>query len=126
MSGQASTPTVTKEDQNMIAEFSRRHEKAKELNLNIEFYKDALEKNGDLETELELADDDEQINVCFGSCFLVASTEETRELCKEKEEEYNKKLEDLKVKQKLVSEERDSLKKKLYAKFGNQIQLEEN
>jgi chaperonin cofactor prefoldin len=62
----------------------------------------------------------------FGDCFLMASVPEAKEMCSDKMEEMKKEIAKLKGQQKELASESEDLKKKLYAKFGNQIQLEEN
>jgi chaperonin cofactor prefoldin len=56
----------------------------------------------------------------------MASVEEAKTMCEEKDAELAAEVKTITLQQVKVGAESDELKKKLYAKFGSQIMLEEN
>lgn len=56
----------------------------------------------------------------------MASVDEARAMCEAKTEEINEELKRVETHQHKLLNETDDLKKKLKAKFGNQIQLEDD
>lgn len=56
----------------------------------------------------------------------MASVEEAKTMCEEKDSELEGEVKKLNEQQVKVSKESDELKKKLYGKFGSQIMLDEN
>lgn len=65
-------------------------------------------------------------SIKFGDSFLMASVDEAKNMCEEKNAELEAEEKKLVSQQATFNSESDELKKKLYAKFGNQIMLDEN
>ena len=65
-------------------------------------------------------------SIKFGDSFLVTTVDEAKTMCEEKDAELEQEVKKLNDQQKKIGGESDELKKKLYAKFGSAIMLEEN
>ena len=121
--GQENDMKVSWEDQNNINKFSKFTLRLDKLLLTIENRKQEYEYLQDLETELELLDD-ELIKYKIGDCFVSLSVEKVQERLEQ---------DTLKIKTALdrdddeileLKEEMAKLKAVLYGKFGSSINLE--
>lgn len=66
------------------------------------------------------------LSVKFGDSFLIATVDEAKNMCDEKQKELDVEVTKLTEQKKKLAGESDTLKKKLYTKFGNGIQLEDS
>jgi len=117
---------VSKEDQQNINNFSKMnqkfHEKATELG-----QKDGLlEEIDDALTELELIDDDANLRLKFGECFIRADVDTGKDYLKKVQDTSKKEAIELKAIVEDTQKRMNKLKSTLYGKFGNSIQLEED
>ncbi|KAJ3331404.1 hypothetical protein HDU76_003294 [Blyttiomyces sp. JEL0837] len=78
----------------------------------------------DLETELELADEDEPLKYKIGDSFMSLSLDECKERIETEKAEIGTEVEGLKEKMDSLAEEMEKLKKALYKRFGKSINLE--
>ncbi|KAG2434166.1 hypothetical protein HXX76_007893 [Chlamydomonas incerta] len=115
---------VLAEDQQRINAFSRLHMKMQELERKLASEKRYLEELEDASNELMLSDDD-NVRFLVGEC-LVHFEKDTAE---SRLEEVTKEAQDSSVKTAAdladVKKQLGDLKAHLYAKFGTQINLEE-
>lgn len=74
--------------------------------------------------ELELADEDEHVRYKVGDTFVHVTASEAIEKVEKESEKLNLRLEDVKHQISIVQDKMEGLKKELYAKFGNAINLE--
>lgn len=66
------------------------------------------------------------ISVKFGDSFFVTTVTDAKVMCEDKDKEMDVEIENLSSQLKVLQGEVDVLKKKLYSRFGTQINLEEN
>jgi prefoldin subunit 4 len=76
--------------------------------------------------ELELADEDESVRYKVGDAFVHVSASEAIEKVEKESEKLGLGLEDVKQQIEVVQGKMEELKKELYAKFGNAINLEKD
>merc|ERR1719313_754908 len=114
---------VTKEDQLMINSFNRANNRKHELLELIKKQKEQLSNLEDAQTELMLLDDHESFMFAIGDEFVRHDNidEQLEALIESGNAKVAKYEGELKDKLKAM----DELKTKLYAKFGNSINLEE-
>lgn len=74
--------------------------------------------------ELELADEDEPVRYKVGDAFVHVSPTEAVEKVEKDSEKLGLQIEEVKQQIDQVQQKMDSLKKELYGKFGNAINLE--
>ena len=109
--GQDNNVEVTQDDQNKINEFSKLILRQEKIKVMLESLHDEKEYIDELSLELELMDEDEKLPYKLGdSAFINMKVGKIIKL-------LEKELEDL-------EETLQELKKTLYAKFGNNINME--
>lgn len=74
--------------------------------------------------ELELADEEELVRYKVGDAFVHMTAAEAIEKVEKESEKIGLSLEEVKHQVSTVQEKMEALKKELYAKFGNAINLE--
>ncbi|KAF6202790.1 hypothetical protein GE061_003193 [Apolygus lucorum] len=115
---------VLLEDQKKINRFARLHAKNDEISQEINDKKNELKNLDDAIDEMELMDDEEEVPFVVGESHIF----ETAATAKENIENIKKKvLDSIGDLQKTIDEqnaEMSNLKAELYAKFGNNINLE--
>ena len=121
---EASSINIKLEDQQRINAFSKMHQKQKELSAELLRLDEAKKKLEDCLEELELTAE-EEVDFQFAECFVLTPTEQAKELT-EARLGQTKALLDKKAAQRAdLKRQIDKLKGELYAKFGNNINLEE-
>ncbi|KAF9188151.1 hypothetical protein BGZ51_000710 [Haplosporangium sp. Z 767] len=115
---------VSWQDQQNINTFSKYNAKLQDLEETYEAKKTEKEYLDDLASELELADEDEPVKYRIGEAFVSLSLEAAQERISKSQEELDKEIEDLKSQMDEAVEKMDELKKVLYTRFGNAINLE--
>lgn len=117
---------VSKDDQQNINNFSklnqRFHEKVVELSTRVNL----LEEIDDALTELELVDDDTNLRLKFGECFIRVDVDSAKDYIEKVQETTKKEATELKSAVEETQKKMNKLKSSLYGKFGNSIQLEED
>ncbi|KAG1454700.1 hypothetical protein G6F56_007254 [Rhizopus delemar] len=113
-------------DQERINEFSKYNAKVDDLDEEYEKLKKEKEYLDDVAMELELADEDEPVRYKVGDAFIHISVTEATERIEKDSEKYGLQIEEVKQNIDAVHQKMDELKKSLYAKFGNAINLEKD
>ncbi|GAA5981252.1 hypothetical protein JCM5350_006076 [Sporobolomyces pararoseus] len=116
--------TVTLSDQNAINAFSRYNSRTDEILEELETYSKIKEDFEEVETELELLDEDEKVMYKLDSSFLHLPVSEALEHLQDSLGNTREKVEALEEEKRVCLEEMEKLKKVLYEKFGNSINLE--
>ncbi|KAG0092141.1 hypothetical protein BGZ93_000505 [Podila epicladia] len=117
---------VSWQDQQNINTFSKYNARLQDLEETYEAKKTEKEYLDDLASELELADEDELVKYRIGEAFVSLSLEAAMERINKSQEELDRDIEILKAQMDEAIEKMDGLKKVLYARFGNAINLEKD
>ncbi|KAJ3269093.1 Prefoldin subunit 4 [Terramyces sp. JEL0728] len=124
--GQQNDQPVTWEDQENINKFSKHNIKLDALEDKFKKYATEKEYLDDLKMELELADEDELIKYRIGDCFISLPAEECNNRIDQQHERLNETIERTEGQINGIKKEMAKLKALLYAKFGNNINLEKD
>ncbi|KAK3827367.1 MAG: Prefoldin beta-like protein [Linnemannia gamsii] len=117
---------VSWQDQENINTFSKYNAKLQDLEEAYESKKTEKEYLDDLAMELELADEDEPVRYRIGEAFVSLSLEAAQERISKSQDELDQEIEGLKTQMDEAVEKMEGLKKVLYARFGNAINLEKD
>ncbi|KAF9421195.1 hypothetical protein BGZ94_008925 [Podila epigama] len=117
---------VSWEDQKNINTFSKYNAKLQDLEETYEAKKTEKEYLDDLASELELADEDEPVKYRIGEAFVSLPLEAAMERITKAQEELDREIDAIKSQMDEAVEKMDGLKKILYARFGNAINLEKD
>uniref|UniRef100_A0A0N5AEA2 Prefoldin subunit 4 n=1 Tax=Syphacia muris TaxID=451379 RepID=A0A0N5AEA2_9BILA len=112
---------VTADDQKMINKFARLHQRFTELKVKSKEMDKDIQNFNDAADELLLLDDNDAETVPFKMGTIFDTMNQKLENLKESTQ---KQLSEIKEQGREISSEMDVLKKKLYGKFGNKINLE--
>ncbi|KAL6021477.1 Prefoldin subunit 4 [Candidozyma auris] len=123
-SGQQNSVEVLWEDQQKINKFSSLIYKKDALTERLEKLKSEKEYIEDLAMEIELLDEDEKIQYKIGDAFVFLKAEAAIEAINKQNETLDTQIFELKDQIEVIEDHLASYKKDLYAKFGNNIQLE--
>ncbi|KAL6781789.1 putative prefoldin subunit 4 [Auxenochlorella protothecoides] len=115
---------VTLADQENINHFSRLNTKVHEINAKLKALKAAAEDIEEAENELMLAED-EEVPYLVGECFFHLEKEVAEARLQEAANEGTSQCAALSNERASLLKQMAALKKTLYAKFGNAINLEE-
>eukprot|EP00923_Selenidium_pygospionis_P056460 GHVN01098517.1.p3 GENE.GHVN01098517.1~~GHVN01098517.1.p3 ORF type:complete len:124 (+),score=26.97 GHVN01098517.1:740-1111(+) len=115
---------VSSEDQERINAFSCLNQKHQSLGASIDALKEDLRKLDDADEEMVVTMHTEDLMMKLGECFVNLTDEEISQRLEKDRAEKKEVLEKLHKQQEEVSEEMGRLKVKLYATFGNSINLE--
>ncbi|XP_074537804.1 prefoldin subunit 4 [Halichoeres trimaculatus] len=116
---------VTFEDQQKINKFARNTSRMTELKNEIEAKKKALQNLQDASDDLMMFDDDSLlIPYQIGDVFISHTQEETQEMLEAAKEALEQEVKGLEGRVSAIQELLGDLKVQLYAKFGNNINLE--
>ncbi|KAI9005423.1 Prefoldin subunit 4 [Phycomyces nitens] len=113
-------------DQQKINEFSKLNAKIDDLEEQYEKMKQEKEYLDDVAMELELADEDEPVRYKVGDTFAHVPVSEALERVEKDTEKIQLELDNIRSDVESVQGKMDELKKLLYAKFGNAINLEKD
>nr|CAB3264796.1 prefoldin subunit 4-like [Phallusia mammillata] len=116
---------VTLEDQKKINLFARKNGRLNELRADVEEAKKRLQNIEDASDDLELLDDEETIGYKIGEVFIDHSLTHTQELLEQDKKNVEEEITGLKESIADVESLLKNLKVQLYAKFGDNINLEE-
>lgn len=122
--GQQNAVEVLWEDQQKINKFSSLIYKKDALNEHLEKFKTEKEYIDDLALEIELLDEDEKIQYKIGDAFVFLKVDAAVEAINKQNESLDGLIEKLSDEIDEIEEQLAQYKKDLYAKFGNNIQLE--
>ncbi|KAL6483405.1 hypothetical protein MHYP_G00082770 [Metynnis hypsauchen] len=116
---------VTFEDQQKINKFARNTNRMTELKDEIEAKKKSLQNLEDASDDLMMCEDDDlRIPYQIGDVFISHSQEETQEMLEAAKEALKEEIKGLESRVASIQEVLGDLKVQLYAKFGNNINLE--
>ncbi|KAM3576929.1 hypothetical protein VYU27_001294 [Nannochloropsis oceanica] len=114
---------VRKADQEMINEFGRLNNKYIELDEDLTGLKEQLEKLDDAVTELMVGVGG-PVRLLLGEAFVEVSEDYATEYCERKQEQLQARVEELGAEKEGIAARQMELKKALYGRFGNSINLE--
>ncbi|KAF9165390.1 hypothetical protein DFQ26_000196 [Actinomortierella ambigua] len=117
---------VSWQDQENINTFSKYNAKLQDLEEQYEAKKTEKEYLDDLATELELADEDEPVRYRIGEAYVSLPLEAAQERIQKAQEKLDEEIDVLKAQMDDAVEKMAALKKVLYARFGNAINLEKD
>ncbi|XP_057515795.1 prefoldin subunit 4 [Amaranthus tricolor] len=123
--GSGSETQVTWEDQQNINKFSKLNNRFHELEDEIKFTKEKCDNLEDASNELILTDE-EIVRFQIGEVFAHVPKDEVETRLEEMKEATVKNLEKLEDEKKSIVSQMAELKKILYGKFGDSINLEED
>lgn len=123
--GQRNTATeVSWEDQQKINKFSTLINKKDELSATVEKLTSEKEYIDDLALEIELLDEDEKVQYKIGEVFVHLKVEKAVQKIEQENEALDSKISHSNEEIEAIDDQLDELKQALYAKFGNNINLE--
>ncbi|XP_041454720.1 prefoldin subunit 4-like [Lytechinus variegatus] len=115
---------VTFEDQQKINKFARKSNKLGEIQDEIANKKKDLQNLEDASDELVLGDDDASIPYQIGEVFFNQNLEDAQQSVEDAKTRMEEEIADLEGQGDVLKGELGDLKAQLYAKFGNNINLE--
>jgi len=116
--------SVTREDQGMINAFSRHNVRHVEITDKLTELKKQLDNINEAKEELELQLEEGQVPVKIGEVFVHFEQDDTTPYLDQLQEKLEKQARELEAEASTVKETMSGLKGRLYAKFGNSINLE--
>merc|ERR1711988_571901 len=116
--------SVTREDQGMINAFSRHNVRHVEITDKLTELKKQLDNINEAKEELELQLEEGQVPVKIGEVFVHFEQDDTTPYLDQLQEKLEKQARELEAEATTVKETMSGLKGRLYAKFGNSINLE--
>lgn len=122
--GQKNTTEVLFEDQKKINKFSLLISNKDELEAQLALLKLEKEYCGDLELELELLDEDDKVQYKVGDAFVFLKVESAVKRIEAENERLDAKIDEIDSEIDAIDTQLLELKEQLYAKFGNNINLE--
>jgi len=118
---------VCLEDQTKINKFARCNTRFNDLKEDISTIKSDIQNIADAQDDMMIAlEPDENVPYQYGELFIMKTQDEAEQNFNEDKEEANKQLEILKAKSAELESSMTDLRTQLYAKFGNNIRLEES
>merc|ERR1712156_106149 len=116
--------SVTREDQGMINAFSRHNAHHVEITDKLSELKKQLENINEAKEELELQIEDDKVPLKIGEVFVHFEQDDTAPYLDQLVEKMEKQVRQLEAEASSTKEKMNGLKGRLYAKFGNSINLE--
>ncbi|KAJ2444601.1 hypothetical protein GGF42_006258 [Coemansia sp. RSA 2424] len=117
---------VTWEDQQRINQFSRLNIRLENLEDEYKGQKTEKEYLDDLATEIELIDEEELVPYKIGDAFIMMPLERAQTRLEQDKGAIDLRVDELDTQISAISSEMDELKRALYAKFGQAINLEKS
>ncbi|BGP41063.1 hypothetical protein JCM10450v2_005085 [Rhodotorula kratochvilovae] len=115
---------VTREDQERINAFSRLNSRTDEIVDVLDGLTKQKEDLEEVETEMELVDEDEQVMYKLDTTFVHLPASEALEHLQTQLDKIRNEVDALETEKTECEEQMEALKKELYAKFGSSINLE--
>ncbi|CAL8470702.1 g10244 [Coccomyxa elongata] len=116
-------PDVAFEDQENINSFNKLFTRSSEIEAEIKVKKTLVDDLEDASNELMLADE-EEVRYVVGECFYHAAPDEAEENIQKAADEAKESLTSLEAELESTKAQMAELKKVLYGKFGNSINLD--
>lgn len=123
MASAAPSFNVTFEDQQMMNEFGQLQDKLEELQVDITDLQTQVERLDDATTELMMGDGG-HVSLMLGEAFISVAEDTATEYCEKRQEVLTDRLESMKETRDNIVKRQAELKKYLYGKFGNNINLD--
>ncbi|CAH0478377.1 unnamed protein product [Peronospora belbahrii] len=117
---------VRKEDQLRINEFGRNNALLHEIRDQKKTLKDKLDTLEDANTDLMMSEGGDTIQLFIGESFIEVSEDSAQEYIEKRVEEVNTELKKLHVEELKLEDRQAALKKLLYSRFGQSINLEDS
>ncbi|KAM0286107.1 hypothetical protein ACHAQH_001115 [Verticillium albo-atrum] len=115
---------VRREDQDKINKFSRLHQRELAIQEDLKLKNKEREELDDLNTELELTDEDDTVPYKVGDTFFHVLQPQALDMLGVATAKIEEDIEKLEAKLESTTEEMTELKVALYARFGKSINLE--
>ncbi|XP_020388772.1 prefoldin subunit 4 isoform X2 [Rhincodon typus] len=116
---------VTFEDQQKINKFARNNNRLIELKEEIELKKKQLQNLEDASDDIMMLDEDTMlVPYQIGEVFISHSQDETQEMLEAAKQSFQDEIHALQTRVETIQQVLSDLKIQLYAKFGNNINLE--
>lgn len=122
--GKRNSVQVLYEDQQKINEFSKLIMRKDAVEQELAVQRQEKEYLDDISLEIELIDEDEKIQYKIGDVFVFLKQSEVVEQLEKDAEQLDSKIEKLEEKESQLDSRISELKTILYAKFGDNINLE--
>jgi len=122
---QESQAVVTREDQNDINRFARLLNERIDTERTLRARQELLKLHEEASDELLLIDDDQSVQHVIGDVFLVSSKSHVDEILESQKSNLHAEVEALSHTLDTIQSEMKGLKSRLYAKFGQSINLED-
>ncbi|CAI4709417.1 CPA_1a_G0045730.mRNA.1.CDS.1 [Saccharomyces cerevisiae] len=122
--GQRNNTQVTFEDQQKINEFSKLIMRKDAIAQELSLQREEKEYLDDVSLEIELIEEDEPVQYKVGDLFIFMKQSKVTAQLEKDAERLDNKIETLEDKQRDIDSRLDALKATLYAKFGDNINLE--
>ncbi|CAB4257241.1 similar to Saccharomyces cerevisiae YNL153C GIM3 Subunit of the heterohexameric cochaperone prefoldin complex which binds specifically to cytosolic chaperonin and transfers target proteins to it [Maudiozyma barnettii] len=122
--GKKNTVQVTLADQKKINEFSKLIMRKDVCEADLAQQRQEKEYLEDVSLEIELIDEDEKVQYKIGELFVFLKQSEVVEQLEKDGEVIDEKIENLESRETEINERLATLKSDLYAKFGDNINLE--
>ena len=122
--GQRNNTQVTFEDQQKINESSKLIMRKDAIAQELSLQREEKEYLDDVSLEIELIDEDEPVQYKVGDLFIFMKQSKVTAQLEKDAERLDNKIETLEDKQRDIDSRLDALKATLYAKFGDNINLE--
>ena len=124
MSTSADEIEVREEDQAKINEFGKLNNRLLEIRADVKQYKADAERIDDANTDMMMNASGGQVMLLIGEAFVEVSEEYAESYCEAKSEALNGKVESMMAEDLTITQRQEVLKKDLYARFGDSINLE--
>lgn len=115
---------VRAQDQVKINEFGRLNNRLLELRADVKQIKADAELIDDANTDMMMNSDGGTVMLFIGEAFVEVSEDFAGEYCEKKSNDLSKKVEALMKEDVEITQRQEVLKKELYARFGDSINLE--
>eukprot|EP01038_Epipyxis_sp_PR26KG_P014944 gene14944-20103_t len=110
-------------DQEKINEFGKLNNRLLEIRADIKQHKTDAEKLDDATAEL-MMNSEGKIMLLIGESFIETTEEHANEYCEQKQQSLQRKIELLSMEETSILKAQELLKKELYGRFGDSINLE--
>ncbi|KAG8196415.1 hypothetical protein JTE90_009047 [Oedothorax gibbosus] len=115
---------VSFEDQQKINKFARHNARLEDIMDELKAKENELQALEDAESDLLLSMEKDKVSYRIGDVFIFVTLDEAQEMIEEKKANVATETKGLREKQDTIKQMMSDLKVQLYAKFGNNINLE--
>ncbi len=115
---------VREQDQAQINEFGKLNNRLLELRADVKQLKADAERLDDAHTDMMMNSSGGKVMLLMGEAFIEVTEDYAEEYCESKSEALSKKVENLMAEDLKITQRQEVLKKELYGRFGDSINLE--